>query len=386
MERTYDVFIDNGLFVLAYHLDKNIEDVTEEDIKNSLQYFEELYKNTVKESPKYSSMAYSSFQNSSYTQKAKNVAEQLQDILSKSGKDDTCCKCGKQKVRKEGIGNLTRSLFPTLTTNKLFNFSNNLQQINVCPTCIALAILSYFNITPIMGMCMLMSSEDDEFMYDYTIQRDEARGKAMILHEEKDKKVENKKRTINGYTLKRDTIKSMIANEKIYDGYIENTLFLNSSQGEALSKELITKKDYNFIKYLIENSLISKFESEGLFVKVINGSMRKNYLMCLVNDKFELRCSREMFDIVEKEYSTMKESEMLIVKKIIEKIKNNNKINKPIQELRLVDNLNKFEVLLLKWIEIEPNLVSLDEFDKVCNYKIFRSVRNRILVELINNN
>ncbi|ELC8384971.1 hypothetical protein VOH99_000990 [Clostridium perfringens] len=72
MERTYNTFVDNGLFVLAYYLEKNIDEVTIEDILNSVDLMEKEIKSTLS-CEKYSSMAFSSFQNSQYTQAKKRL-------------------------------------------------------------------------------------------------------------------------------------------------------------------------------------------------------------------------------------------------------------------------------------------------------------------------
>lgn len=41
MNRTYNTFVDNGLFVLTYYLNKSIEDITEKDIVDNINMMSE---------------------------------------------------------------------------------------------------------------------------------------------------------------------------------------------------------------------------------------------------------------------------------------------------------------------------------------------------------
>ncbi|EFG87143.1 hypothetical protein CLCAR_3249 [Clostridium carboxidivorans P7] len=69
MERTYNVFVDNGLFVAANILDKKVEDVTINDLKNNTKLFgEKVYKFTT--SDRYKKISSMSFHNSAFDQPA----------------------------------------------------------------------------------------------------------------------------------------------------------------------------------------------------------------------------------------------------------------------------------------------------------------------------
>ena len=79
MNRTYDVFVDNGLFVLAYYLDKEIENITEQDIFDSIDMMCEKI-NEFTRCEKYSNLKSMMFANSALTQP--NSSKKVNDFLN----------------------------------------------------------------------------------------------------------------------------------------------------------------------------------------------------------------------------------------------------------------------------------------------------------------
>ncbi|MBO3375357.1 hypothetical protein [Clostridium perfringens] len=378
MERTYNTFVDNGLFVLAYYLEKNIDEVTIEDILNSVDLMEKEIKNTLS-CEKYSSMAFSSFQNSQYTQAKKKVKEQFQLILNNLGDEEYCSVCGKKHIKShEDLKYkkaLSRCLSPTLSTNTFFNYSNNLKQLNICPICIYLSMLSFLNTRPLIGLCLLMNSDDDEFMYYITKKIDEERKKNIISNAKKDKA--NKE--INVYKLKKEFIKDIIFNENIYDGYIEATIYLNTAQNESMQQELLTKRDMEFLRMLNKKSLLSQFDEKGLFFYILNGHLRNDYLSCVFN-KDGLKVSMELFQLIEEEYNKVGKNIIELIKRICKKVFESTE-TKEIADLKMIQTQSDFEELLVKWRGNIDNLMTLEEFEMLTDYKNYRRNKNRMLIE-----
>ncbi|MDU1307531.1 MAG: hypothetical protein E6936_08740 [Clostridium perfringens] len=378
MERTYNTFVDNGLFVLAYYLEKNIDEVTIEDILNSVDLMEKEIKNTLS-CEKYSSMAFSSFQNSQYTQAKKKVKEQFQLILSNLGDEEYCSVCGKKHIKgHEDLKYkkaLSRCLSPTLSTNTFLNYSNNLKQLNICPICIYLSMLSFLNTRPLIGLCLLMNSDDDEFMYYITKKIDEERKKNIISNAKKDKA--NKE--INVYKLKKEFIKDIIFNENTYDGYIEATIYLNTAQNESMQQELLTKRDMEFLRMLNKKSLLSQFDEKGLFFYILNGHLRNDYLSCVFN-KDGLKVSMELFQLIEEEYNKVGKNIIELIKRICKKVFESTE-TKEIADLKMIQTQSDFEELLVKWRGSIDNLMTLEEFEMLTDYKNYRRNKNRMLIE-----
>lgn len=382
MNRTYNIFVDNGLFVLANYLNKEIEQIQIEDIINQeeVKHFSDLFDKAY-ETEKYRGVAFSSFQNSSYTQST-NVNKQFNDILNQIvDKGDVCSICGENTVPdydKVFISSLTKSMMPRLASNTFFNFSNNLKKQNVCPICLYLSMLSFFNIKSVLGQCVLFNSDNNEYLYDYTYEHDIELNRDIISNATKYKKEKNI--TYRGELSK--LIESKINNNKIYDGYIEIVKFYNSSQGESYDIEILNKKDISFLKELMSISLLSEFKEKGLFYNLCKGILQKNYLSCVFQNE-QLKISKELFEKIEERYCRLSEKKLELIKNVSKQVYN--KLSKDIlKDLKGIDKLNQFEKLLIGWIESIPELMTIEEFNSLCNIKEFSSIKNRMYVELIN--
>lgn len=404
MDRTYNGFVDNGLFVLANYLDKEIENINLDDIKNqnNLIYFSKLFEKLYK-TEKYRAVAFSSFQNSAYTQsskkkkneeeddeksmiKSEDIYKQYDKILSQlieENKGDMCSICGKYTVPeydKVFLSSLTKSMFPRLASNTFFNFSNNLKKQNVCPTCLFLSMLSFFNIKSVLGQCVLFNSDDNEYLYDYTYEHNIELNKDIVLNAEKYKSDKKDSKTYRGEIS--ELIEDKINNNKIYDGYIEIIKFYNSSRGESYQIDILNREDVIFVKDLMSKSLLSEFKEKGLFKCLLVGTLQKNYLSCVFQNE-QIKISKPLFDKIEERYSKLSKEKLELIKKVTNQVYE--KISKDIsKELKGIDKLNQFEKMMIGWIENIPNLMTIEEFNSLCNIKEFSSIKNRMYVELIN--
>lgn len=387
MERTYNIFVDNGLFVLANYLDKDIEDITELDIMNSVEYFSDRFIKMYN-TEKYRTTAFSSFQNSAYTQKPtkESVKNQFEKLIENINKESigSCTICGNNSVPKYEdslISSLTKSLFPRLCSNTFFNFSNNLKQINICPTCFYLSMLSFFNIKSLLNQCILFESDDNEYMYDYTYEHKLEVDNDILINATKYKKNSKEVKSVKGEIS--NLLIDKINKNKIYDGYIDIVKFYNSSQGESFERNLISNKDLKMLKELQSKSLLSEFRELNLMYKMLNGSLQKNYLNCVFDFKQnKIITSKDLTNIIEERYNKLRGEKLEVIKRIAKKI--NKKDTDIIKNLKGIDKLGQFEKILTSLIETIPNLMTMDEFDSLCNYKEFASVKNRLYVELIN--
>lgn len=220
-----------------------------------------------------------------------------------------------------------------------------------------------------------MNSDDDEFMYYITKKIDEERERNIRLNAKKDKA--NKE--INVYKLKKEFIKDIIFNENIYDGYIEATIYLNTAQNESMQQELLTKRDMEFLRILNKKSLLSQFDEKGLFFYILNGHLRNDYLSCVFN-KDGLKVSMELFKLIEEEYNKVGKNIIELIKRICKKVFESTE-TKEIADLKMIQTQSDFEELLVKWRGNIDNLMTLEEFEMLTDYKNYRRNKNRMLIE-----
>ena len=220
-----------------------------------------------------------------------------------------------------------------------------------------------------------MNSDDDEFMYYITKEINEEREGNIRLNAKKDKA--NKE--INVYKLKKEFIKDIIFNENTYDGYIEATIYLNTAQNESMQQELLTKRDMEFLRMLNKKSLLSQFDEKGLFFYILNGHLRNDYLSCVFN-KDGLKVSMELFQLIEEEYNKVGKNIIELIKRICKKVFESTE-TKEIADLKMIQTQSDFEELLVKWRGSIDNLMTLEEFEMLTDYKNYRRNKNRMLIE-----
>ena len=170
MNRSYNVFVDNGLYVLAYYLGKSIDEITYSDIENSIDTMTEEIQNFVS-CDKYSNLKSMCFSNSILTQPNSKITlnEKLNGFINNKG-TEYCSICGEYTAKvkiNDADYNIGRSYIPNLVANTFYNFSNNLQGINVCSYCLVLTMYSILNCR-VNKYAYLYNSTSDYFMEDYT--------------------------------------------------------------------------------------------------------------------------------------------------------------------------------------------------------------------------
>lgn len=393
MNRTYDTFVDNGLYVLSYYLDKNIEEITIDNIKNSTEYFSNKFVEYEK-CGFYKKNIDMGFHNSQYTQtgvkgslKKDNVLNQYNLLLNNIGDDEYCSICGEKHIKldidEQYNKCLTRSLMPRLHSNTFMNYTNNLQRVNVCPICLYLSMLSLFNYNKAGSDIVLYDSDDNEFMEDMTYEKqlEVKQNIAMNTKEPKGK--------ISNFKFIQNTIEHIINSKKLYNGYIKAVSFYNGGQSEDYSEELISKKDMIFINNLMKKSLLAEFKEKYLFNKLINNQLQTNYIPYVMDfNKGELKISKELFTEIEEVYNKLSQDKLQLVKNICKKVYSTNNKDE-ISQLKNISSIIDFQELLIKWsaqyekIKHENMFDSIEDFDALCNFKEFKTIKNTMLMQFM---
>ncbi|WP_242846379.1 hypothetical protein [Clostridium botulinum] len=398
MNRTYNIFVDNGLYVLANEIDKEIEDITLEDIKNSTDIFAKRFEDYTN-CEYYKKNVSMGFQNSAYTQKLssneKNRAEKVQNqynlILSNIDNDEHCSVCGEKHIKLNAqinyISSFTRCLMPHIHANTFVNYINNLQIVNICPVCLFLSMLSIFNFNKTGDRIILYNSDNNEFMKDYTYEKqiEVKRNIIMCAKECKEKTYYMKNIT--------ETIEKIVDEGNKYNGYIEAISFINSAQNEGYDEYLISSKDLKFMKNLTNKSLRNEFQGLGFFRDLITRRLQSNYTSCVLRNlrnSYNDNLSSKLLNEIEEEYSKLKKEKLDLIKEICEKIYETNDIDE-IKELKSVDSGNKFEELLIEWNESykdkkKEDLFDIDQYNMLVEFKEFKSTKNRMIIGFMNLN
>lgn len=401
MDRTYNVFVDNGLFILANEIGKEIKDINLNDIKKSTKLFSEKFEKYLN-CEYYKKNISMGFQNSAYTQglkkdkKTKEIIEtrsmkvknQYDLILGNLGSDEQCSICGKKHIKlnldSSYISSFTRCWMPHIHANTFINYINNLQVVNICPICLYLSVISIFNFEKAGDRIVLFNSDDDEFMLDYAYSKynEVETNMAMDLKESKEK----------SYSIKCiiKTIEQLIDDGKSYKGYIEAVSFINSAQTEGYEENILTNKDIKFVEKLTNKNLRDEFKIKGFFSDLIKGKLQNNYIFSVLKNLKSIYVddlSKELFNEIEEEYNRMRKDKLERLKDICKKIHDIDTLDE-IKDLNKVDNQNSFEELLIKWNKLyyehrEDVLFNTDEFNNLADYKEFKSTKNRMIVEFM---
>ena len=387
MDRSYNVFVDNGLYVLGYYLDKDINNISIEDIKNSTEVISQLF-------DKYNNCDYYKkninmcFHNSYYTQKLKKletrkekIQKQYTAILNNLGNDEYCSICGERYIKLNLNDDyktaLSRCLMPRLHSNTFINYINNFQIINVCPICIYLSMLSLFNTYKSGKDIILYNSDNNEFLEDYTFEMQKQLEQNILI----DAKELKKDKTIIESI---DDIRNF--KKQNYEGYIQIIKFYNGGQDENYQENILSNRDLDFIDKLENKSLLSEFKQKNLYYLLIENKLQNSYLKYIITDN-KLNISMELFYEIEEEYCKVNKKELQLIKDMCKKIYEINTKDE-VKELNNIINLNQFENLLIKWnkqYNEETNylLFDTDEFNNICNYKKFTFTKNRMIIEFM---
>lgn len=397
MKRTFDPFIDNGLFVAAYYLNKDIKDLTEIDILNNLNLFAEKIETFIKDS-RFDKVAWSAFTNSSLTGQLKKdkISEKKSSEKYKPGNDsilaqlnlladlleegeEHCIKCGHSRAVK--TLNITRSLMPGIVSNTFYNYANNLTMVNICPICIILTLLSVMNMRKKFNTILYLA-EDDKFMKDFTkIQQEELAREET----EEDREYIKKNKSNSSYTVK---VFSQMLNSNKYSGFINEILFDNLGQSEYFHEQLISKKNIELLYLLKEKDFLEEFWESNLLRILYKNNFQNEYLDVLIDlNKEQIRCSKELFEIIDERMNSLNKDVTIMIKNFTEKI---NKLDIDcIKKFKSTYSLGSFEDLIIKFQEnykkkFQKNLFDdLSDFETIVNPKTWKSIRRRIVSNLI---
>ncbi|MBU3174305.1 hypothetical protein [Clostridium estertheticum] len=390
MDRTYNVYIDNGLFVVANLLNIKIENITIENLKENTGLFaDKIYEFIT--CNKYSQIGGMSFFNSAYSQPAfrnnrkEKIKEQYDIIMSNTGEDEYCCLCGKKHIKynkdKEYIKKLNRAFIINGVADSFYNHSNNLQTINVCPSCILLGMLSTLNMRK-SGYIVLYNSESDDFMYDLTNERQIQNLNDIVSDLKFDDKAKN---TVN----LQDEILHFILEKTIHKNNLKVYKFSNGKT-EFYDEKFLKTSDLELFNDIYVEDLLHEFNEYYLFNNLLQGNLKYIYTSKLIDfKKDELKCSKELIKFLEGRLNRLSKELNEIIKKISEGISDIN--NKDcLLELKSVSSYNKFIELILRWVEIyknkqEKDLITSEEFDLLTNRMKYVSIKNKMIFELILN-
>ena len=379
MKRTYDVFVDNGLFVLAYYLDKEIEDITEEDIFNNIDMMcEKIIEFTGSRSQyrqergceKYSGVKEQFMLNSALVNNSTKIsyADDLKKQTENNG-EECCAKCGEYKANSKN--NFTRKDIPNSVANTFYNFSNNLKMINICNICFLLTVYSILNVR-INGLAYLYNSDNDEFMYDYTYERQEENKRDILLNAKKEKSIAN-------LTL----IEELLGSGKVYSGYIQIHKF-ESAKKQSMELIDIRANNVKLLSNITKSGLLNEFKQCGLMYDLITDKITNTYLKKIVKDD-KLICSEELFNMLNKEVNKLNENIINAIKNICEKLEDTTKVRK---KLKLISTFKDYERYLVELADEYSEkhgeaLYTLDEYILLDNRLKYNQIKNLLLVSLM---
>lgn len=379
MERTYDVFADNGLFLLSYYLKKDIKDISTLDIENSISFMSEKVESFL-DCDKYSNLKTMVLFNSAVSNpslKNTKLETVLKEFINQKG-NDYCMICGQNHANLQ-IKLKGRSYLPNRPNGTYFNFSNNLHSVNICPYCLILTTYSVMNCRSCSNV-YLYNSSDDLFMKNYTahIQRE---NKADILA-----KVKKSKKP----PAKLDILLEMINFNILYDKDIEIYSFNNGKTEEIEDTDTISAKNIILLRKMSQKELLGEFRKLNLSWMILNNKIHSRYINYVYDfEKGKLKCSKELFDFLNEEVNKMDKQTKELIDKITDDLsKSKLNIDKIRTKLKGVKDLNSFKREIMDISEsyyekTDSKLFNSDEYECLVNRYIYEDIRNRIIINLM---
>lgn len=396
MKVTYNEFVDNGLYVASHYLKKDISSLTVDDLKNNI----DLFANKVYEfmnCEKYKKIADMAFHNSCYTQappkdlvakykenaKLENIKNQFRLFFNNLGEEEVCDICNEKHIKidkldKKYVSALSRSLMPNLTSNTFFNYSNNLQKVNVCPVCLFLSMISLLNMRK-SGNLVLYNSEDSEFMKDLTRRRQRENEKDIMWGAEE----VDKGNTIN---LQNEVL--TFIDERANNNQLIVYVVNNSGQSQTYQEHLLTEKNLELFKKVYTKGYIEDFNKLNLFRLLLNNSIADKYMYYFVNfETCSMKGPVKLFELIEEEVSVLKTEVRELIARISKEIYDMTSKD-DIKKLKSISNYNAFETYLVDNAEnykekCKKNLLTEEEFEILTNYKNWQSIRTRMRIQFI---
>ena len=392
MKRTYNEFIDNGLFVVSHHLKKDIQDITINDLKETTDYFANLaikildnegFRNIVytgyfssqyEISYRYMNKYYKTFE-----ERKNNVHGQYDNLLNNISNDKYCICCGDKKVNiNMEIG---RNLMPDIVAGKFYNSANNIQIVDICPVCCYLSLLSMFNVIPIITKkgtipsCILYLSDSDNVMRKITEKNQNLILTQSILNSMEIPKRQSLVNICNDYRIPEFLLKNV--------SFITQLNFVNNKNGSSVEKDVINNKKLLFINKLSSSNNIEHFFKFYLYHALIDD---KSMIKSLINQEkkyLEEGDIENMCDKIE-EYEIPSRINILM-SKTFDMLMSANDETSLRKDIKLCDSIAKFEQFLLKNYEksnINDDLTE-GEIYELTNYKYWNKYKYLLEWKLI---
>lgn len=274
---------------------------------------------------------------------------------------------------------------PNLVANTFYNFSNNLQGLNVCPYCLVLTMYSILNCR-VSRYAFLYNSTSSEFMEDYTfhIQKENLTDVELGAKKEKEK-----------YSIVK-LLESLVCKYNLFNGDIEQYMFNNSGQSQDIQVNRIKNKYVNLLIKLQEKALLSNFEKLHLDRYILNGTLESNYLREVYRVKKEEKMDEkeqknfdELVIFLNREVNVLKKVKIDIIKKLTDKLKTSDlDIDKIYKELKMLGKFYAYEDWLVNLNEMYyektgEKLFEAEDYIELDDIRSFRQIKNLILVSLI---
>jgi len=392
MKRTYNEFIDNGLFVVSHHLKKDIQDITIDDLKETTDYFADLAIKVL-DNETLRNIAYTGYFSSAYDfsyRKMKkifktfdlrknNVLEKYNNILNNISNDKYCIYCGEKQTNINfKIG---RDYIPDIVAGKFYNSANNLQTVDICPVCCYLSLLSIFNVIPIMNKknkvisCVLYISDSNEIMQSIT-----SKNMRFII-------TQGLMNNINNELYRRQSLVKITKEYNFIDYDLENISFItqikfkNEQPGTEIEKDTINNKKMYFIRKLIYMDDMESFIKFNLYHSLLDD---ESMIISLINQEHKYIDEGDvenMCDLVE-EYEIPSKMKNIIDKTFSMLIATNNEI-KLRKEIKLCGNVIKFEKFLMNNYEKSTIDVTEGEIFELTNHKYWHKYKYLLEWKLI---
>lgn len=387
MIRTFNVFVDNGLFVLSHYINKKIEHISVKDIENSSNLISEVLAKFV-EHPAFNPLAWGGFSNSCYTQPTKTnrfdkIVSQIKLFIDSIGNEE-CSICGNHTANFDF--DVTRSYMPGIISNTFYNYSNNLKGINICPICLILSMYSILN----MRQCeelIIYNSDNNDFMYNYTKQRQDENAEILKISPDEYKKQKVK----NSIKLLSEEIEFYFKKNNEYKGYLQPVLFKNFGQDQSFRESFFLSQKYlKLLHKIYEEGLYQEFLDFGLLSLMLEGNFENRFIFKLIDyEKQELKSSLKLFNLLDKGVDILEPKLLELIKNVCNNLMEISQKDE-IKDLKEVTNSKNFEKLILKWQEnykrqTGKNLLTMEEFDLINNKLKFNNIKNRMISYFIVN-
>ena len=390
MKRTSNEFIDNGLFVVSYYLKKDIQDITINDLKKTTDYFSNLAIKVL-DNETLRNIVYTGYFSSQYEmsyrfmekyyktfeKRKNNVYKQYNNLLNNVSDDKYCICCGEKQVNINiEIG---RNIIPDIVAGKFYNSANNLQMVDICPICCYLALLSIFNVIPIITKkgtipsCVLYISDSNVVMKNIT-----SKNMDLVLTQSLMNSIQIPKRQSLINITKDYNLPDFILNNI---SYITQVNFINNKNGSSIEKDIINNNKILFINKLSNTNNLEFFKKFYLYHALLDDKSMIKSIINQVNKYLEEGDIENMCDLIEK-YEIPNKVKVLI-NKTFNMIMSANDEDALRKEIKLCDTIAKFEQFLLKNYEKSNQDLNEGEIYELTNYKYWNKYKYLLEWKLI---